>query len=96
MTGSREQPIPYSIPMNSNLEDIPGMSTAATTPLPDAPLAPPEMEWLRPPRKKAVLIGIAYNTAIEQDRLGPHSDCKEFKELLIGEDPPYLDEIPAT
>jgi hypothetical protein len=27
---------------------------------------------------------------------GPHSDCKEFKKLLIGEDPPYLDGIPET
>ncbi|KAF9449428.1 hypothetical protein P691DRAFT_568176 [Macrolepiota fuliginosa MF-IS2] len=38
----------------------------------------------RPPRKKALLIGIKYTTLDGKSLVGPHSDVSEMKKLLVG------------
>jgi hypothetical protein len=79
-----------------------GTSTAATTPSPGTPaLLPAEIEseqTPRAPKKVALLIGIdlegstrSNDQSAAQRRedgvlAGPHSDCQEFKKLLIGEE----------
>jgi len=51
----------------------------------------------RPPKKKALLIGINYTDQHEEGRLGeligPHRDVTEMRDLLISEYPAYVARI---